>query len=98
MTATVTAQQVPVKPSGVTAQACLFAETTTNVTITLAGGPGGGPQGVMMTQLTMAGRASPGGPVDDLTITAGHWPTAPDQIVLERDRRGPRRCSAPSSR
>jgi putative ABC transport system permease protein len=89
VTATVTAQQAPVKPSGVTAQAGPFAETTTNVTIAVAGGPGGGPRGVMMTQLTMAGRASPGGPVDDLTITAGHWPTSPDQIVLERDRRGP---------
>jgi putative ABC transport system permease protein len=91
VTATVTpsARLAAARPSGVTAQAGPFAETTTNVTIAVAGGPGGGPRGVMMTQLTMAGRASPGGPVDDLTITAGHWPTSPDQIVLERDRRGP---------
>ena len=30
----------------------------------------------------MVGRASPGGPVDDLTLTSGHWPTQPGQIVL----------------
>ncbi len=91
VTATVTPsdQLAAARPAGVTAQAGPFAETTANVTIAIAGGPGGGPQGVMMTQLTMAGRGSPGGPVDDLTITAGHWPTQPDQIVLERNRRGP---------
>jgi len=55
----------------------------------VSGRPGGGPQGVFMTELTMAGRASPGGPVDDLTLTAGRWPRSPGEIVLERDRRGP---------
>jgi len=29
-----------------------------------------------------SGRASPGGPVDDLTLTAGHWAQGPGQIVL----------------
>jgi len=33
-------------------------------------------------QLTLAGRSSPGGPVDDLTLTAGHWAQGPGQIVL----------------
>jgi len=28
------------------------------------------------------GRASPGGPVDDLTLTSGHWAQRPGQIVL----------------
>ena len=37
----------------------------------------------------MAGRASPGGPVDDLTLTAGRWARQPGEIVLERDRIGP---------
>jgi putative ABC transport system permease protein len=32
--------------------------------------------------LTLVGRSSPGGPVDDLTLTAGHWPAGPGQIVL----------------
>jgi putative ABC transport system permease protein len=30
----------------------------------------------------VVGRASPGGPLDDLTLEAGHWPTAANQIVL----------------
>jgi putative ABC transport system permease protein len=92
VTATVTpsARAAAARPSGVTAVAGPFAETTAAVTIAVGGGgPGGGAQGVMMTQLTVAGRASPGGPVDDLTLTSGRWPSAPDQIVLERDRRGP---------
>jgi putative ABC transport system permease protein len=33
-------------------------------------------------QLTLAGRAAAGGPVDDVTLTAGHWVTGPGQIVL----------------
>ena len=28
-------------------------------------------------QLTLAGRASPGGPVDDVVLNAGHWPDGP---------------------
>ncbi len=89
VTATVTARQAPVTPSGVTAVAGPFAETTASATITLADGPGGGPSGVLITQLTVVGRASPRGPVDDLTITAGRWPRQPGEVVLERDRRGP---------
>jgi putative ABC transport system permease protein len=88
VTATVTSQGATARPSGVTAVAGPFAETTANVTITVGGGPGG-QGGVMMTQMTVVGRASPGGPVDDLTITAGRWPRSPGEIVLERDRRGP---------
>ncbi len=89
VTATVKPAGTAVKPAGVIAQAGPFAETADTVTIALAGKPGGGPQGVMMTPLSIAGRGSPGGPVDDLTVTAGHWPTSPDQIVLERGRPGP---------
>ena len=33
-------------------------------------------------QLTLAGRASPGGPVDDVVLNAGHWVTGPGQVVL----------------
>ena len=32
--------------------------------------------------VTLAGRASPGGPVDDLTLTQGRWAARPGQIVL----------------
>jgi putative ABC transport system permease protein len=31
---------------------------------------------------TVVGRASPGGPLDDLTMQSGHWLTGPGQIVL----------------
>jgi putative ABC transport system permease protein len=75
-------------PAEMTARAGPFGETTASVTIQMLAGPGQ-PTGVFQGQLTGAGRASPGGPVDDLTLTAGHWPTQPGQIVLERDRRGP---------
>ena len=34
-------------------------------------------------QLTLVGRASAGGPVDDAALTAGHWVTGPGQIVLD---------------
>ena len=34
-------------------------------------------------QLTLVGRASPGGPVDDVVLNAGHWATGPGQVVLD---------------
>ena len=34
-------------------------------------------------QLTLAGRAAPGGPVDDVVLSAGHWPDGPGQLVLD---------------
>jgi putative ABC transport system permease protein len=43
--------------------------------------PGGLPPVLSVTG-TVAGRASPGGPVDDLTLTQGHWARRPGQIVL----------------
>jgi putative ABC transport system permease protein len=39
-------------------------------------------------QVTLAGRASPGGPVDDVVLTAGHWPDGPGQVVLDVRRHG----------
>ena len=76
---------------GVTAAAGPFPETTVTATIPLAPPPGkGGPPGggIFQTQLTVVGRSSPGCPVDDLTLESGHWPTQPDQVVLN-DIRGP---------
>jgi putative ABC transport system permease protein len=32
--------------------------------------------------LTVIGRASPGGPLDDLTLNGGHWAAGPGEIVL----------------
>jgi putative ABC transport system permease protein len=38
-----------------------------------------------LPQLTIVGRASPGGRVDELTLQQGHWPTGPGQIVLNNN-------------
>ncbi len=74
---------------GVTASAGPYPEATvsvtTQVTPSIHVSPGGHAKGTPMTvhqQLTLAGRSSPGGPLDDLTLTAGHWATGPGQIVL----------------
>jgi len=58
---------------GVTAAAGPFGEAT--VQMQFSGQPFG--------QLVLAGRASPGGPVDDLVLNAGHWPDGPGQVVLD---------------
>jgi putative ABC transport system permease protein len=50
---------------GVTAAAGPFGE------VTVQADQDGQPWG----QLTLAGRPSPGGPIDDLVLNAGHWPT-----------------------
>ena len=73
---------------GVTAAAGPFPETTINATVPFTPPPGQGPPGVFQQQLTLVGRASPGGPVDDLTLVSGHWPAQPGQVVLS-DTRGP---------
>jgi putative ABC transport system permease protein len=58
---------------GVTAAAGPFSSST--VQAQFSGQPFG--------QLTLAGRASPGGPVDDVVLNAGHWPDGPGQVVLD---------------
>jgi len=69
---------------GVTAAAGPFPEATIVASIPVSAPPGqSGPRGGVATiGLIAAGRPSPGGPVDDLTLESGHWPTQPDQIVL----------------
>ena len=37
----------------------------------------------------LAGRAAPGGPVDDLVLNSGHWLTGPGQVVLGGGVQGP---------
>ena len=63
---------------GVTAAAGPFPEVAIN-------GKMPGPYGstVSLPQLTLAGRSSPGGGVDDLTLQSGHWARAPGQVVLD---------------
>jgi putative ABC transport system permease protein len=61
---------------GVTAFAGPFPQTTAAANANIPGIPG-----AAALPLPLTGRASPGGPVDDLTLQSGHWPTADDQIV-----------------
>jgi putative ABC transport system permease protein len=62
--------------AGVTAAAGPFSLATATLNIATPN-----IQGVVQS-VRIVGRASPGGPVDDLTLEAGHWPTAANQIVL----------------
>lgn len=62
--------------SGVTATAGPYPETT--VSVRSAGSEFG--------QQTMVGRATPGGPVDDLVVQDGHWATGQGQVVLATGR------------
>ncbi|MEU9452536.1 FtsX-like permease family protein [Streptomyces sp. NPDC048277] len=39
--------------------------------------------GVSLGPRTLAGRASPGGPVDNVVLSEGHWPDRPGQLVLD---------------
>ena len=45
-------------------------------------GPNGGPA---MPPTTVAGRATPGGAVDDVTLESGRWVAGPGEIVLSSD-------------
>ncbi|HXL88204.1 MAG TPA: FtsX-like permease family protein [Streptosporangiaceae bacterium] len=62
--------------SGVTAVAGPFPETTAAGNFTIPGVSGAG-----IIQVHLVGRSSPSGPVDDVTLKSGHWPTALDQVV-----------------
>jgi putative ABC transport system permease protein len=74
--------------SGVTGVAGPFAEASVNAKIRSVPKCQQGPQspcpvGGSLPSLTLAGRASAGGRVDDLTLQSGHWATKPGQIVLD---------------
>jgi putative ABC transport system permease protein len=64
----------------VTAAAGPFAEATVSASAAIPNTPG-----VVFQAFRLAGRSSPGGPVDDIVLTAGHWPTGPGQIVVSSD-------------
>jgi putative ABC transport system permease protein len=73
--------------AGVTAAAGPFSQVTTSAEAPAPPQFGGG-----MTQLpdiTLAGRALPGGPVDQVVLQSGHWATAPGQVVLATGQSGP---------
>jgi len=44
---------------------------------------------ITLAPATLVGRASPGGPLDDITLDAGRWATRPDEVVVSRDLSGP---------
>src|SRR6516165_4484158 len=72
--------------AGVTAAAGPFPQTTVTATMLLPPPPGqSGPPLQTQQQMTVVGRPSPGGPVDDLTLISGHWATQPGQAVLLTD-------------
>jgi putative ABC transport system permease protein len=75
--ATATQLAATKQTSGVTATAGPFQ------TVTAAPETNSGPvPGARLSELIIAGRAHNDGPVDDVTIVAGHWPTGAGQIVL----------------
>ena len=67
----------------VTAAAGPFAEANVSATDSSPGAPV-----VALPPLTLAGRPSPGGPVDDITLEDGHWPRHTGQIVLQNNTDG----------
>jgi putative ABC transport system permease protein len=67
----------------VSAAAGPFAEANVTATDSSPGAPVG-----VLPPLTLAGRATPGGPVDDVTLQAGNWPRRTGQIVLEANTDG----------
>ena len=64
----------------VTAAAGPFAEVTVTPKFTAPNGAQ-----VAMSPMIVAGRAAPGGQVDDLTVQSGHWASGPGQLVLASD-------------
>jgi putative ABC transport system permease protein len=66
--------------AGVTAAAGPFREVSVTAQLATPGVPGSA-----SVPVQIAGRSSPGGPVDDLAVTAGHWPSSDNQMVLSED-------------
>jgi putative ABC transport system permease protein len=78
------------KAAGVTAVAGPFAVegVTAQVAIPQVSGALNG------VQLTLVGRSSPAGPVDDLTLQQGHWATSDSQIVVSANGNAPGQLGA----
>jgi putative ABC transport system permease protein len=78
----------------VTAAAGPFAKATVTATAPAQAGCNPGADrpcfpGGTLPPITLAGRASPGGGIDDLTLQSGHWATQPGQVVLDGSGSGP---------
>jgi putative ABC transport system permease protein len=80
--------------AGVTQVAGPYPELTITYTRSTSGAHGGtygpgphddtgpGPGGGGTSQFTLVGRPSLGGPLDDLTVNQGHWPSGPGQLLM----------------
>jgi putative ABC transport system permease protein len=78
--------------AGVIAANGPFPQVTATVEVpgSFAGsGPGPRGQGLTLPPLTLVGRTSPGGPVDQVVLQSGHWPSRPGQVVLDESVIGP---------
>ncbi len=78
----------------VTAASGPFAEVTVAADISATPGCTPGPGnpcliGGSLPPMTLVGRATLGGQVDDLTLQSGHWATKPGQVVLDGSGSGP---------
>jgi putative ABC transport system permease protein len=65
--------------AGVTAAAGPFSQITTTAEVPVPHQYGGGT--AQVPGLTLVGRASPGGSIDQLALQSGHWPTGLGQVV-----------------
>ena len=74
---------------GVTAASGPFPETTVTAQVTFTASAGPGNVGVFSGPMDFVGRAAPGGPVDDLTLTAGRWARQAGEIVWAGTGHGP---------
>jgi putative ABC transport system permease protein len=71
------------KVNGVTAVAGPFAAENVTEQVSFLG-----ITGTQSNPINLVGRSSPGGPVDDLTLQQGHWPTSNNQIVVSSNAPG----------
>jgi putative ABC transport system permease protein len=71
------------KVTGVTAVAGPFPAENVNAQVSLPG-----VDGTVGNSLNFVGRSSPGGPVDDLTLQQGHWPSSDNQVVISSNAPG----------
>jgi len=69
---------------GVTAVAGPFPSEGVTAQVSLPG-----VDGTIGVPLTLVGRSSPGGPVDDIDLQQGHWPASGNQVVLSVNASGP---------
>jgi putative ABC transport system permease protein len=74
---------------GVTAASGPFPETTVTAQVTFTASAGPGNVGVFSGPMDFVGRAAPGGPVDDLTLTAGRWARQAGEVVWSGTGHGP---------